>query len=222
MNSDPADPIQAALVAPALAVRVGLRALLSSGPPFRERSVEIVWEATSLEGPEPLPDGIDVLVITEDGLPGDRLGNVLSGWEGQLSVLLLADDARAARVVKDLPLRAWGVLSLDATPEELAAAVYALHQGLIVGSRSLVAPLFDRTYTSTREGGDAFSGQLTEREGQVLQLLAQGLPNKQIALALNISEHTIKFHISSIYGKLGATNRTEAVRFGVQRGLVLL
>ena len=56
----------------------------------------------------------------------------------------------------------------------------------------------------------------------MLQLLAQGLANKQIALALGISEHTVKFHISSIYAKLGATNRAEAVRLGVLRGLIVL
>ncbi len=56
----------------------------------------------------------------------------------------------------------------------------------------------------------------------MLQLLAHGLANKQIALALGISEHTVKFHISSIYTKLGASNRTEAVRLGMQRGLVVL
>jgi DNA-binding NarL/FixJ family response regulator len=63
---------------------------------------------------------------------------------------------------------------------------------------------------------------LTERELEVLQQLAQGLANKQIALSLGISEHTVKFHISGIYSKLGATNRTEAVRLGVRRGLVVL
>lgn len=63
---------------------------------------------------------------------------------------------------------------------------------------------------------------LTEREQEVLQLLAQGLANKQIAGQLGISAHTVKFHISSIYGKLGATNRTEAVRIGLQIGLILL
>jgi DNA-binding NarL/FixJ family response regulator len=56
----------------------------------------------------------------------------------------------------------------------------------------------------------------------VLQLLAQGLANKQIALTLGISEHTVKFHISGVYSKLGATNRTEAVRLGVRKGLVVL
>ncbi|HBY93115.1 MAG TPA: helix-turn-helix transcriptional regulator [Chloroflexi bacterium] len=63
---------------------------------------------------------------------------------------------------------------------------------------------------------------LTARETEVLQLLAQGLANKQIAAALQISEHTVKFHVSSIYAKLGVTNRTEAVGLGVRRGLVVL
>ena len=56
----------------------------------------------------------------------------------------------------------------------------------------------------------------------MLQHLAQGLANKQIGLALGISEHTVKFHVASIYGKLGAANRAEAVRLGVQNGLVAL
>ncbi len=64
--------------------------------------------------------------------------------------------------------------------------------------------------------------QLTARELQVLQLLARGLPNKQIALQLGISEHTVKFHVSSIYARLGVSSRTEAVRRGVQQGLVVL
>jgi DNA-binding NarL/FixJ family response regulator len=63
---------------------------------------------------------------------------------------------------------------------------------------------------------------LTEREIQVLQLLARGLANKQIAVSLEISEHTVKFHVSSIYAKLGVTNRTEAVRSGIQHGLIVL
>jgi DNA-binding NarL/FixJ family response regulator len=63
---------------------------------------------------------------------------------------------------------------------------------------------------------------LTDRESQVLQHLARGLANKQIALALSISEHTVKFHVSAIYAKLGASNRTEAVRAGVRRGLIIL
>ena len=63
---------------------------------------------------------------------------------------------------------------------------------------------------------------LTERERQVLQLTAQGLANKQIAAALEISENTVKFHLSSLYAKLGVTSRTEAVRSGARHGWVVL
>jgi DNA-binding NarL/FixJ family response regulator len=83
-------------------------------------------------------------------------------------------------------------------------------------------PLLFQHPDSERLAGEPLLEALTERENEVLQLLAQGLANKQIALALGISEHTVKFHISAIYAKLGANNRTEAVRLGVQRGLVIL
>jgi len=70
--------------------------------------------------------------------------------------------------------------------------------------------------------GEPLIDPLTERELEVLQLLAQGKANKQIALDLAISEHTVKFHVSSIYTKLGASNRTEAARLGVRTGLITL
>ena len=63
---------------------------------------------------------------------------------------------------------------------------------------------------------------LTPRELEVLEALAQGLSNRAIAAQLGISEHTVKFHISSIFGKLGAENRTDAVRRGVRLGLIAL
>jgi DNA-binding NarL/FixJ family response regulator len=63
---------------------------------------------------------------------------------------------------------------------------------------------------------------LTPREIQVLELLAEGLPNKAIATRLHISDQTVKFHVSSISGKLGAANRTDAVRRAVRRGLITL
>jgi len=63
---------------------------------------------------------------------------------------------------------------------------------------------------------------LTGREMEVLQLMALGLTNKQIALKLGISAHTVKFHVSSIYGKMGTNNRTETVKLGLKKGLILL
>src|SRR5476649_838914 len=69
---------------------------------------------------------------------------------------------------------------------------------------------------------DGFDEPLTPREVQVLELLAEGLPNKAIAERLHISDQTVKFHVSSISGKLGAANRTDAVRRAVRRGLITL
>jgi DNA-binding NarL/FixJ family response regulator len=63
---------------------------------------------------------------------------------------------------------------------------------------------------------------LTSRETEVLELLAQGLPNKAIAVRLGISDQTVKFHVASIGGKLGAANRTDAVRLAVRKGLISL
>jgi DNA-binding NarL/FixJ family response regulator len=72
------------------------------------------------------------------------------------------------------------------------------------------------------EEEDGIDEPLTPREVQVLELLAEGLPNKAIAVRLHISDQTVKFHVSSISGKLGARNRTDAVRRAVRRGLITL
>jgi DNA-binding NarL/FixJ family response regulator len=70
--------------------------------------------------------------------------------------------------------------------------------------------------------GPAYREPLTRREIEVLELLAEGLPNKAIAARLHISDQTVKFHVSSICGKLGAANRTDAVRRAVRRGIITL
>jgi len=75
---------------------------------------------------------------------------------------------------------------------------------------------------SPADEDDALTEPLTAREIQVLELLAEGLPNKAIAERLGISDQTVKFHVAAISGKLGAANRTDAVRRAVRRGLIAL
>ena len=116
----------------------------------------------------------------------------------------------------------WGVLSPDASSEELAAALRALAEGLWVGSPVLMQNLLERHELPELEDAELVTNPLTEREREVLQLVAEGLANKQVALSLSISEHTVKFHLSSLYAKLGVTSRTEAVRAGARRGWVVL
>jgi DNA-binding NarL/FixJ family response regulator len=83
----------------------------------------------------------------------------------------------------------------------------------------LVAPVHEPPGDSD---ADVFEEPLTAREVQVLGLLAEGLSNKAIASRLGISDQTVKFHVASLFGKLGAVNRTDAVRRGVKRGLIAL
>ncbi len=214
------------IVAPALAVRAGLRTLLAEDP-----EIEVVAEAADLSGAaDALPDltaGVDVWVMVEDALPvaEDAAPGELEGLfpDVESSVLLLLEDrGHLARLLPGMTRRAWGVLSLDSSSEELQAAVRALHQGLLVGAPELMGQLLTPPAPEGELLAQRTSEALTERELQVLELLAQGLANKQIALQLGISEHTVKFHISSIYTRLGATNRTEAVRLGVRQGLIVL
>jgi DNA-binding NarL/FixJ family response regulator len=111
-----------------------------------------------------------------------------------------------------------GLLPRDISAERLMAALTAVAQGLIVLDLSLVATLLGT-------GGQIpppLAEELTPRELEVLRLLAEGLPNKTIAHRLSISEHTVKFHINAIMGKLGAQSRTEAVVRATRLGLILL
>jgi len=207
--------IRVAILAQALALRAGLNALLGS-----DERVEVAAQAASLaELGDILPE-IDVLVLAASRLPVEL--PVEPSGEIPLALLLLTDEPRAAGSLAGLPLRAWGVLSLEASAEELLAAVIALHEGLVVVSPFQAGPAFNRLLGLGQGEDEAEVEPLTEREREVLQLLAHGLANKQIATALGISEHTVKFHVSGIYGKLGASSRTEAVRMGLQQGLVIL
>jgi DNA-binding NarL/FixJ family response regulator len=139
-----------------------------------------------------------------------------------------ADDAlgRAvalARLVTGAGL-AFGALPRDAGTEEIIAATVAVASGLTVLDRRLAADALGAIIPPrvASEVAPTSEESLTARESEVLQLLAQGIPNKQIAQRLRISEHTVKFHVSSIMTKLGAASRTEAVTTAARRGLLLL
>ena len=208
--------MRVALVAQALAVRLGLRLLLSAGD-----SVEVVAEAASLAELSPLPAEVDVLLLVADLLP-----HALPESAPLPVLLLVSGDPPGLPELAALSARPWGLLSLEASAEELLAALNALHEGLFVSSPALIQSyLSPQTLEARPLAGrldEIPGGELTEREGEVLGLLAQGLANKQIAARLGISEHTVKFHVSAIYSKLGASSRTEAVRLGVRLGLIVL
>jgi DNA-binding NarL/FixJ family response regulator len=119
----------------------------------------------------------------------------------------------------------YGVLRRDASEEEIVAAVSAAGSGLITLDPAFAALLLvpaERMPVPAVGGVEEEIESLTARELEVLQLLAQGLPNKLIAHQLGISEHTAKFHVSAILMKLGAASRTEAATTAARRGLLIL
>lgn len=130
-------------------------------------------------------------------------------------VALLPDETHAteARIAG-----ARGLLLRDTDAEHLVAALMAVALGLVVLDPSLAAAML----AIREQGTPLMVEELTPRELEVLQLLAEGLPNKIIALRLDISEHTVKFHVNAILGKLGAQSRTEAVVRASRLGLILL
>jgi len=188
------------------ALRAGLRALLSS-----DESLKVINDS--------LEEDLEADVVVTSA-PHTSSSNHALNTSNELATtssaatLFLSDRPLNAREMRRVS-RVWGVLPSDASAEELTASIYALAQGLIVGTSTLL-------FETDSESGPLSHGPLTDRESEVLGLVAKGLANKQIAVKLGISEHTVKFHVSSIYTKLNVTYRTEAVREGLRGGWVAL
>ena len=176
--------------------------------------VLVVGEADSIV--EPVTLWADVVVVSGDELL-EKAAHVLAE-EGTQAILLLSEEDRSVIVLHELAPRGWGVVSPDAPPEELSAAIAAVAQGLVVLPRTLTGRLLRGQEPVAEEPAEP----LTAREREVLGLLGRGLSNKMIARDLQISEHTVKFHVSSAYAKLGASNRAEAVSLGARLGLISL
>ena len=211
------EPIRVLVIAPALAVRLGLRALLSA-----DQAIDVIGEAPALSGFDSLLSGADILVIASSSGSDLDFQSILPATASTGVLLLVEDSPPSGWEIPSLHGRAWGLLPLDSSVEELAAAVHAVFEGLVVGLPALIEPLLESRPPARGDQPASLVEPLTHREIEVLQLLAQGLANKQIAAALGISEHTVKFHVSGIYTRLGAASRTEAVRLGVRLGLIVL
>jgi len=198
--------IRVQLEIPSPALRAGLRALLSS-----DNAIKIVNDSLDDDSEA------DVVITSASHTSfSERSLNASNEFDpvSSAATLLLSDNSLSGREMRRAS-RVWGILPTDASAEELTAAIHALAQGLIVGTSTLL-------FESDSESEPLSHGPLTDRESEVLGLVAKGLANKQIAVALGISEHTVKFHVSSIYTKLNVTNRTEAVREGLRGGWVAL
>jgi NarL family two-component system response regulator YdfI len=211
--------IRVFIVAASPLARAGLENLLAA------RNVEVVGSNATIETlADTLADSApDVVLIDSSGEPFEPvMGSILeTGLTADISVVVLGDGMTPGASADALRAGIRAALPGDISPDQLVAALQAAASGLYVLHPSHAPEGLPAGSGPTR-ALDELAESLTRRELEVLQMLAAGLSNKEIAARLGISEHTVKFHVASILGKLGAASRTEAVSLGIRRGLVLL
>ena len=183
---------------------------------------------------QPAPDALRVLVVSSAPLLRAGLMTMLGAYrdldltESGPAEVILSDETQpdagvptlilvrdAAAAASALAGGARGVLPRNATPRRMHAALHAVAESELVIDESFAQAILRRARPAV-----AMIAPLTRREREVLQLLAGGMTNKEIASRLGVTDHTVKFHVNGILGKLGAVTRTEAVVEAARRGLI--
>lgn len=212
------EPIRIAVIDDHPVVRDGLIAMLSTQP-----DLAVVGEAN--DGLEAIrvvaqhhPDVV-LLDLEMPGMDGVEVLQRLQAERPDVRVIVFTAFDSDERIVSALQAGAKGYLLKGVPRNDLFEAIRVVHQGGSLLQPVVASKLLEHM---RKPAATNLPEALTEREHEVLDLLAQGKANKEIAAALVITERTVKFHISSIMGKLGAANRTEVVSIAVQQGLIEL
>ena len=195
--------IRVLVAAPSPVTRVGLETLIASSP-----TLELAGGFSDLSAVEALHPTVVLSALPLADIPPPANGFLPA-------YVLLGGDAPAGRTQEAVRAGVRALLPRDASAEQILAAVEAAGAGLLVAEPREFEALLP-SFTVAEPAG------LTARELEVLRMMADGAANKQIAFKLSISEHTVKFHVASILGKLNAGTRTEAVTIGIRKGLILI
>jgi DNA-binding NarL/FixJ family response regulator len=199
-------------------VREGLRAFLDL-----QADVEVVGEAAdgraALEQAEQLRPEVILMDLVMPGLDGVGAMRQLRSSLPEGRVIVLTSFLDEDRLLPAIQAGAAGYLLKNAEPAELVRAIRAAHRGETIIDPSAAARLV-RALAGGGAPAHAEAGRLTPREHEVLELIARGQSNKRIALALGISEKTVKTHVGHVLAKLGVTDRTQAALLAVRDGLV--
>jgi len=204
--------IRIAVVATFAVRRAGLESIIRSHAEFHLAGsfgtlASLVSFARSTE--------LDVIVIDSDSIH-----DLLREPTSDAAIVLLTEVSDARSISRLLRSGVRAILSRESDADDVLSAIYAAYDGLVLLSTATADSLAGVFGDQLAEVDDELSEEITSRETEVLRMLAEGLVNKDIAARLGISEHTVKFHISSILDKLGASTRTEAVTLGIRRGLI--
>ena len=202
MSDDLVGQLRVLIVAGYPALRAGLTSLLA----YEEDIAPITESSASVDPP-------DLIVADAGTLTENAIDDVTDRFPDAPLILVGGELDHTDPTIFSFP---GAYLPADIDAAGLAAAVRAVAQGLTVIGPGLLPSVTN----STPEIDPLDAALLTPREREVLELIAEGLPNKGIARELGISEHTAKFHVGSVLGKLGASSRAEAVTLATRRGLL--
>ena len=205
-------------------VRAGLEALVRSDPQrFALAGSSSVTGSLENQVRQLRPDVVLLEFSPNDPEFRAALQELHPGDQPPPAIVVLADDLETMRASQMLRFHGGAALPGEATTREILAAIDAAAAGLFVLGREAAQALLRNSAVGPSGGSPLASAEpLTPREIEVLNLVAEGLANKEIASRLDVSEHTVKFHVASILGKLGASSRTEAVTLGLRYGYIML
>ena len=208
--------IRVLVVANSIAMRTGLEALITTDP-----TIAVVGSAASIDrfNQQVKTTPLDVILLDWSG-QDDPLALPVE-MDIQAAIVLLVDELPDRTIAELLRSGVRGIITNEATAPEIIGAIVAVAAGLTVLHPDAIEALLP-VIPATRSLPETSTQALTGREVEVLGMLAEGLGNKTIARRLTISEHTVKFHISSIFSKLSASSRTEAVILGARQGLIFI
>ncbi|MEU8590675.1 response regulator transcription factor [Streptomyces sp. NPDC048664] len=210
-----ADTIKVLLVDDHQVVRRGLRTFLEV-----QDDIEVVAEASDgaegVDRAEELRPDVVLMDVKMPGMDGVDALRRLRELDNPARVLIVTSFTEQRTVVPALRAGAAGYVYKDVDPEALAAAIRSVHAGHVLLQSEVADVLLSPEETSPSQGR---AGSLTEREREVLALIADGRSNREIARALVLSEKTVKTHVSNILMKLDLADRTQAALWAVRNGI---
>ncbi|MFC1978098.1 response regulator [Chloroflexota bacterium] len=203
--------------------RRGIAAVLA-----HQEGLEVVGEAADgLEAIEKAREIAPDVILMDLNMPrcsGLDAIQALQAEMPQINILVLTVSEMETDLFAAVKFGATGYLLKKAEPEELISAILHIAQGEVIVSPLMATKLLtefkDLTAGAERESVEKADADLSPREGEVLQLVAQGATNKEIADSLFISENTVKTHLKNIMEKLHLANRSQAAAYAIKRGLV--
>jgi len=195
-------------------VRSGVKALIETEP-----GLEVIGEAgdgreavTKVKAQQPDVVLMDLVMPEMDGVEATSEITKLSPAP---EILILTSFSEEERIIQAIKAGASGYLIKDASPDELVQAIEDVYHG----ESTLDPKVAGTVLRSVQNEPEDSAEELTDREIEVLELLAEGLPNEDIAEKLYISERTVRSHVSNILGKLDLANRTQAALYAVRQGI---